>query len=99
MPKKVIQTGMDEQPLEEPAIEVMLDDRERTRLERLPYDAAFKAADKAAKDALDDLELELGLVYRIGAWRVEKAHTEGKLVSFERGDKDRITIAPAASPE
>ena len=99
MPKKVIQTGMDEEVLENEELEQLLDAREAARAERLPYNAAFAAADKAAKAALEDAGLELGVVYRIGDFRVALEHTDAKVVSFDVAEKERFTIAPAASPE
>jgi hypothetical protein len=82
---------MDETVVEDPELEAALEARLAAALARAPVAAAYREADKVAK-ALVKAKVEVGVVARVGRFRVERKATEARHVEFdaEAGDAVRI---------
>lgn len=85
------QTHMDEQALEAPELEELLERREDT----LAGKRAYNVAHKAAKAVVDAKDLPVGL-YRVGRFQIKMSQSEGgKEVSFTRNSAKTFRVKVA----
>ena len=85
-PKTKPQLHMDDNILDNPALEQLLESREE--LKQGAKD--FRAADKAAKDMIRGIEAPTP--YRVGRFIVDKGVVEAQTVEFERPEGFKFTI-------
>lgn len=92
--KQQAQISMEEDPLEDPELSRMLDDRESAKEEMRPYRMKYIGYDKAIKSKIETLELQDG-TYRCGGFIIKVTSGEGKHIEFDRLSSRRVSIRPA----
>lgn len=87
------QQGFDEQVIEDADLQRALETRQAAKEERSEKNKAYKKAHDVANALIERLELPVGGAARVGRFRITRRAVEGRSVSFETGDSDRVTIA------
>ncbi len=80
--KAVDQIGMDEQVLDDPELEKLLDIRAAAADKLARPKKAYAEADEEAKAAIVG-RLEVGEVARVGRYRIERVHVPARHADFE----------------
>ena len=90
--KDEAQLGMDEEIVEDEALEAALEAREKRKASAGAVQKLYQAADELAKAELTRLELEDGDVARVGRFRITKSAIPGRSVTFETKPSSRLRI-------
>lgn len=90
--KDEAQLGMDEDIVEDEALEAALEEREKRKASAGAVQKLYQAADELAKAELTRLELEDGDVARVGRFRITKSAIPGRSVTFETKPSSRVRI-------
>lgn len=93
-PKKRAQIALDENPLDDPQLAKLLDDREGAKEELQPYRDAYVGLDKQVKAAIEQKELEDG-VYRCGFFVITIKEREEREANFTINARRSVLIKPA----
>lgn len=93
-PRRQSQMGLEEDLLDSPDLERMLDDRETAKEALKPYRRDYKNTHDAVKIAIDKMELPDG-TYRCGDFVVKISEAEEKHIEFERTSTKRLSIKVA----
>lgn len=88
------QMAFHEEPLSDPELEKLLDNRESAKEELEPYRLNYKGLNDQVKAKIEQRELPEG-TYRCGDFIIKISTSEEREVSFERKSSRRITISPA----
>lgn len=87
------QQNIYEKEIDNGALEAALERREELREPKKEAAKAYKTADDQVKALLENEELGIGAVVRVGRFLVTKTHREGgKPVEFETKAQDRYSI-------
>jgi high-affinity K+ transport system ATPase subunit B len=86
------QTSIYETTLDNPAVEELLEKREKARLRKGEANKAYKQVDGAAKTALEGLDLGEDAPVRIGRFVVVVKAVPAKSVTFETDPTSRLQI-------
>lgn len=87
------QQGFDEQVIEDSDLQRALESRQVAKEERSEKQKAYKKAHDVANALIERLELPVGGAARVGRFRITRRSIEGRNVTFETSDSDRVTIA------
>lgn len=93
-PRKQAQTAFAEDPLDNPELASMLDDREAAKEAMQPYRDTYNGLDKQVKGLIGQLELEDG-VYRCGYFVVTIKEREEREANFTVAARRSVMIKPA----
>ncbi len=86
------QTSVFETTLEDPAVEDLLEKRDKAKASARAVNKRAKDADTAAKAALEGLDLGTDAPVRIGRFVVTLRNTASRSVQFETAPGTRLTI-------
>jgi len=86
------QTGMDETPLDKKVLSDLLERRLRAADDVAEVRKTFKEADKAAKAAIEKLDLADGQAIRVGRFRITRSAVAARHVEFDTDPTSRLTI-------
>lgn len=87
------QTALDERPIDNGELEVVLEERQKLREEAGEARKAYAEADETAKTMIAEFALEDGEVARCGQFRIEKKAVAGRSVQYDTGPTSRLTIS------
>lgn len=88
------QMALDEETLEDPELEDLLDKRESAKELMKPYRKRYQDAHKLVMARIAQKELSDG-TYRFGEFIVKQSEAEEKHIEFERTSSKRISIKVA----
>lgn len=89
------QLAFDEQVIEDPSIERILEDRLKAQDVAASARKDVKTATDRAMVAIEKLELPVGGAARVGRFRITRTVTPARSVSFDTEAKDRVKISLA----
>lgn len=87
------QVGMDEQVLDDPALEKLLETRAKLGDQRSALTAKYSEADDKAKAALAELDIPDEGAIRVGRFRITKRTTPARHVEFDAEATTGVRIA------
>lgn len=89
------QLAMDEQMVQDAALEQALEDRQKAWESKQAVVKRFDEAHELAMAEIEKLELPEGGIVRVGRFRITRDAVPPAVVSFERKAASRVTIAPS----
>jgi hypothetical protein len=89
------QLGFDEQVIEDPEIEAILERRQEAKEDAALARKDFEVQHEQAVAKLAELELPDGGAARVGRFRITRKTTPARSVSFETAEKSRLSIGLA----
>jgi hypothetical protein len=91
--RSIAQIGMDEQIVNDSALEDSLEQRQSAKQAAADARKAYSEANELTNAAIEKQELPDGMVIRVGRFRIERTYRPGRSVSFETQPGSRVKIS------